>query len=673
MPVGTQAPNKYAMRFLRTRSLQLVTDALVVAVALSLAYSMRFEGYPPRLYVKQLLLVLPYVIILRLISFWLFGVYRLIWRYISLRDLPRILLATGTGSGVIVAARFSAEPIFSLMGLNLNPIYATVPYGVLAIEMVLTILGLVAVRGLWRLITEREKRLLHEEPGLRKVKERALLIGAGDAGVMVAKELKANPEVGFEVVGFVDDDPNKLGTIIQGTRVVGTTSELERNARKLNAEVAVITMVNVPSAAVRRIVDAAEAARLRVQIIPGLYEILSGKVAISKIRDVAIEDLLGRAPVHLEEQAIKEFLTHKTVLVSGAGGSIGSEMCRQVCRYKPRLLVLLDQAENPLFHINRELQAGFEGVAIVPVVGSVVDRLRMQQVMARYRPDVVFHAAAHKHVPLMELNPSEAIKNNILGSRNMAELADEYGAAAFVMISTDKAVNPTSMMGASKRLAEMYVQALSTRSSTRFITVRFGNVLGSEGSVVPIFKEQIARGGPVMVTHPDMKRYFMTIPEASQLVLEAGTMGDGGEIFILEMGEPISIVTLARDLIKLSGFTSDEIKIEFSGIRPGEKLYEEINLDEENATKTKHPRIWVGKSRTADLDHLAELVDDLVALAPDAESEALKVELARHVPEYHPTQKGRIEARTRQSGSTEDDAVEADAALEDSVVGEVTM
>jgi FlaA1/EpsC-like NDP-sugar epimerase len=623
--------------------LQLATDATIVALALAAAYLMRFEGIPNRIYLKQFLLVLPYLVLLRLAVFTAFGVYRLVWRYISLRDIPRIMLAAATGSAAIVAARFVLKPAFDALGFKINRSFTNVPYGVLAAELVMCSVGMVAARALWRMLKERERRLGKTggaaPPESRRPKQRALLLGAGSAGVMVAREVTANPDqVGFEVVGFLDDDPNKLGTIIVGYKVMGTTEQMVEFAHKLEAQLVVLTMANVPAATVRRIVDTAEAAELTVKIIPGLYEILSGKVNISKIRDVAIEDLLGRAPVRLEEESIEAFLTGKRVLVTGAGGSIGSEICRQVCRYQPRELLLLDQAENPLFHIHRELVGTFSGLSLVPIVGNVANRQRMRQVLERCRPDVVFHAAAHKHVPLMEANPGEAIRNNIQGSRNMADLALEFYADAFVMISTDKAVNPTSVMGATKRLAEMYVQALASSSHTRFLTVRFGNVLGSEGSVVPIFKEQIARGGPVTVTHPEMKRYFMTIPEASQLVLQAAAMGQGGEIFILEMGEPISIVSLARDLIKLSGFRPDEdIQIEFSGVRPGEKLYEEINLNEEHATKTKHPRIWIGESRAPDLEGLREGIDELMQLIATASPEALRGEISRRVPEYVPT------------------------------------
>jgi FlaA1/EpsC-like NDP-sugar epimerase len=443
------------------------------------------------------------------------------------------------------------------------------------------------------------------------------------------------------VVGFLDDDSDKQGTIIQGLRVLGVTDRLPELSRKLDASLAIISMGNASSQAVRRIVKLAEATSMRVQIIPDLNEILTGRVAISRVRDVAIDDLLRREPVDLDEDLIQGFVNRKVVLVTGAGGSIGSEICRQVCRFDPGKLVLVDQAENPLFHIHRELRKSFPEAEFVPLVGNVTDRPRMHQVLREIRPEVIFHAAAHKHVPLMEANPGESIRNNVGGSRLMADLSDEFGVDAFVMISTDKAVYPTSVMGATKRLAEIYVQALAAKSHTRFITVRFGNVLGSEGSVVPLFKEQIADGGPITVTHPDMKRYFMTIPEASQLVLQASAMGNGGEIFALEMGQPIQIVDLARDLIRLSGYRPDQdIDIVFTGIRPGEKLSEEINLSEENATKTRHPRIWVGESAMTDLGRVATFIDRLLDDLDVAEPDALRRAVASMVPEYNPRPRG---------------------------------
>ncbi|MCC6751735.1 MAG: polysaccharide biosynthesis protein [Deltaproteobacteria bacterium] len=625
------------MKLTTARLLQIGVDALVVCIAFVVAYGIRFEGQPPREYIKQLILVAPYLVLLRLSLFAAFSVYRLVWRYISLRDLPRLVASTLAGSALLAFARFWVEPASNLVGLRVNPAFATVPYGVLVAEWVMTTVGLIAVRGIWRLIVERSKRTGPRQAVYPSAKKRALLIGAGSAGVMVAREVRSRPDVGFEVLGFLDDEKRKQGTIIHGFKVLGSTERLAEFAQELGAELAVITMASVPAASIRRIVAQAEAANLKVQITPGLYEILAGRVNISKIRDVAIEDLLGRAPVELETDRISEYLTGKVVLVTGAGGSIGSEICRQVASFGPRLLVMVEQAENPLFHIHNELQRTFADLAMAPVIANIVDRERMKQIMTLHRPEVVFHAAAHKHVPLMEANPSEAVRNNVTGTRAVADLAHQLGAEAFVMISTDKAVNPTSVMGATKRLAEMYVQSLSAVSETRFITVRFGNVLGSQGSVVPLFKEQIARGGPVTITHPEMRRYFMTIPEASQLVLQAGAMGDGGEIYILEMGEPILIVNLARDLIRLSGYRpDDDIRIVFSGIRPGEKLYEEINLSEENAAKTKHPRIWTGRSQIGDVDQLRGAIDAFGPLLQGS-PEAVRELLAAQVPEYQRT------------------------------------
>jgi FlaA1/EpsC-like NDP-sugar epimerase len=628
------------MKFLRNRSFQLLVDAMVVGIALVLAYAMRFEGFPPRVYYKQLFLLLPYLVLLRIGILALFGVYRLVWRYVSLRDLPRILLAATAGTGILLVARFGLAPLLKMIGIVVNPLYVTVPFGVLAGELVLTTIGIIAVRGLWRLLKEEESKRATDSQAASSSRQKALLIGAGSAGVMVAREVGTNPQLGFQVVGFLDDDPDKHGTVIHGFKVMGGTDRMSGVSRALGADLAVISMARVPASSIRRIVGLAEEAGLKVQIIPGLYDILNGKVNISKIRDVAIEDLLGRKPVQLDQETIQKFVTGKRVLVSGAGGSIGSEICRQICRFGPLELTLMDQAENPLFHIHRELLTTFPDMTLAPIVGNVANRRRMKQVIGHCRPEVVFHAAAHKHVPLMEQNPGEAVRNNIHGSRNLADLAHEFLVEAFVMISTDKAVNPKSVMGASKRFAEMYIQALSAKSNTRFITVRFGNVLGSEGSVVPIFKEQIARGGPVTVTHPEMKRYFMTIPEASQLVLQASVMGKGGEIFILEMGDPILIVNLARDLIRLSGFQPDEdIKIAYSGMRPGEKLYEEINLSEEHAAKTKHPRIWIGSCGEWDSVGLASKIDKLVDMVTGTSVDPAEIRraLSDGVPEYRPT------------------------------------
>ncbi len=622
------------MKFIRTRLLQVTIDAATICLAFAIAYAIRFEGEIPSVYRKQFVLVLPYLLILRISLFYGLGVYRLIWRYITMRDLPRFAMSTALGSFVLIAARFLVAPVSEFSGLVVNAKHATVPWSVIVIEFVLSSVGIVATRALWRLTTEEIRRKNHAK-GDSATNGRALLIGAGAAGVMLVREFNSSPDTGLKLAGFVDDDPDKCGKIVHGLPVLGTTAQLPSLSRKHNADIAIITIGNAPASAVRRIVDLAESTSMRVQTIPKLDDIISGRVAISKLRDVDIDDLLGRTPVNLDNESIEAFVTDKTILVTGGGGSIGSEICRQVSRFRPKCLYVLDQAENAVFHIHRELLEHFPEIEVIPLIANVTERETMREVFVQTRPDVVFHAAAHKHVPLMEANPGEAIRNNVGGSRVVADLAHEFLAEAFVMISTDKAVNPTSVMGASKRVAELYVQSMAARSDTRFVTVRFGNVLGSAGSVVPIFKEEIARGGPVRVTHPDMKRYFMSIPEASQLVLQSAAMGRGGEIFVLEMGKPISIVSLARDLIRLSGFRLDhEIEIVFTGVRPGEKLFEEISLSAENASKTRHPRIWVGKTIVHDADEISATVDQLLDNANHQEPARLRKALERIVPEY---------------------------------------
>jgi len=396
-----------------------------------------------------------------------------------------------------------------------------------------------------------------------------------------------------------------------------------------------ITIANAPGSQIRAITMRCRDAGLDTKIIPGIYEIVGDHVNLSRIREVAIEDLLGREQVQLDDDELNASIRGAVVMVTGAGGSIGSELCRQVCRYAPARLVLVERFENALFEIHRELAGLYPALTIDPQIGDVTDAPRMAQVFATARPSIVVHAAAHKHVPMMEANPGEAVKNNVGGTRLVADLADRHGVERFVLVSTDKAVNPTSVMGATKRVAEIYTQALAQRSKTRFVTVRFGNVLGSNGSVIPIFKQQIAAGGPVTVTHPDMQRYFMTIPEASQLVLQAGAMGAGGEIFILDMGEPVKIVDLARDLIRLSGFRPDEdIEIKFNGVRPGEKLFEQLATDAEHADKTKHPKIFIGRIAAPSWAEVCRALDALVALVDDGEPAAIRTALCALVPEY---------------------------------------
>lgn len=616
-------------RVLILRTLQIVFDLLVLSAALALAFFARFEGMVPEQMFKRLVIQGPYVVALQYGLLSVFGVPRFSWRYVGLREAVHIARAVAVGSLVLALVRLVAGALFRADGYAQ---FFYLPYGVIAFDCALAMLGISGIRVMRRLSTERaEIRRLQPNS---KEQIRTLLVGAGRGGVMVAKEISGRPELGIEPVGFIDDDPVKRGSTVHGIPVLGATRDIARVARERGADQAIITVANAPGDVVRSISEACKHAGLTVKVIPGLFRIVGGDLNLTRIRDVAIEDLLRREAVVLDDVAIASELKDRVVAVTGAGGSIGSEICRQVCRFGPKRLLLLERSENALFEVHRELREHFPNIKVEPCLADVCDRSRIAELFTAHEPAVVFHAAAHKHVPMMEWNPREAIKNNALGTRLLADLAHEHGVAAFVMISTDKAINPTSVMGATKRVAELYVQALGKTSPTRFVTVRFGNVLGSNGSVVPIFKEQIARGGPVTVTDPEMRRYFMTIPEACQLVLQASVMGRGGEIFILDMGEPIKIVDLARDLIQLSGFTEKEIEIVFSGVRPGEKLYEELSTLHENAEKTRHPKILIGTTQADSLSLTAAALTELGEVAKHGDVDALRAALARIVPEY---------------------------------------
>ncbi|MBL0218875.1 MAG: polysaccharide biosynthesis protein [Myxococcales bacterium] len=628
------------------RTIQAALDILVMSMSYWLAFLFRFEFVIPADWMSVFLTTLPIVVLLQYGALYAFGVPRVSWRYISISDISGVLL------GLLSSAAILA--VFRLVSPSVSEGFTVVvmPLGVLAMNFVLALLGLIGIRALRRLHGEALDRSRQASGGDL---DRVLLIGAGQAGVLVAREIARRPDLGLHPVGFLDDDPMKKGTSIGGLPVLGTTADIGDVAERKHVQRALITIANAPGDQIRRITEVCRNAHISTKIIPGIYEIVGDKVNLSRIREVAIEDLLGREPVQLDEAVVSAAIGARVVLITGAGGSIGSELCRQVCRFGPERLILIERFENALFEIHRELASAFPHLRIDPVIADVTDAGRMEQIFGDSKPELVFHAAAHKHVPMMEWNPGEAVKNNIGGTRILADLSDRCGVQRFVLVSTDKAVNPTSVMGATKRVAEIYTQALSRRSQTKFVTVRFGNVLGSAGSVIPIFREQIAKGGPITVTHPDMRRYFMTIPEASQLVLQAGGMGEGGEIFILDMGEPVKIVDLARDLITLSGLRPEEdIEIRFSGVRAGEKLFEELSTDAEHADKTKHPKVFIGRIKAHAWESVTHGVDALLELATGPLHDRIRGAIGAIVPEYQAARPSapalpRVEERTERA------------------------
>lgn len=620
-----------------------VRRALVIGVhlflwtaALYLALGLRFDFRVPTVYRDMESVWLPALLAVRVFFFYWFGLFRGLWRYTGAKDLVAIVVATTLSSVAVIT--------LLVMGFG-----AHFPRSVTVIEWLIAIAlvgGLrFAIRAAFRVLTERAGAVDTAQ------RHRILVVGAGDAGEMLLREIQLRHAHRYEAVGFLDDDRHKLGENIHGVRVLGSIEKLPVVVQEREVDEILIAMPSANGAVMRRVVELCKASGARFKTIPGLDRLIDGRVTVNQLRNVAIEDLLGRDPVRLDMEAISAAMAGHVVMVTGAGGSIGSELCRQVCRFHPRALLLVERTENNLFQIHRELLAAHPAIRLVPCIADVGDVGRMTELFQAHRPTVVFHAAAHKHVPMMEWNPGEAVKNNVFGTKALADLSHRFEVERFVMISTDKAVNPTSVMGASKRVAEIYVQALSERSATRFVTVRFGNVLGSAGSVIPIFQEQIARGGPVTVTDPEMKRYFMTIPEASQLVLQAGAMGDGGEIFILDMGEPVKIADLARDLITLSGFTPGvDIEIAFTGVRPGEKLFEELAVDGEHASKTRHPKIFVGRFRPHPWDKVEKHLGALEGTV-DGTAEEVKRAFRDFVPEYRSPGEGAAAKPVRSEGA----------------------
>jgi FlaA1/EpsC-like NDP-sugar epimerase len=553
------------------------------------------------------------------------GVYSFIWRYVGMGEVKAFLYAAIWSALVLAMLRLSLPARLGDW---------RVPLSVILMGTVLAFGGVLGLRVLRRSVYEVSQRRQHKSQANGE-RVKTLLVGAGRAGVLAAREIAGRGDMNLDVEGFVDDDLEKQGAVIHGIRVLGTTEDLPRLVRDLGIAQVVITIAQISRQEILRLIGLCRKIQVGVRIIPGLYDVLQGKVHVTRIRNVQIEDLLGREPVYLDEAQLGQFLAGRRIMVTGAGGSIGSELARQVSRFQPSKIQLVERAEFALFEIDGELRRTRPEIEVVPLVADICDEARMRAVLLEQAPQVLFHAAAHKHVPLMESNAGEAIKNNILATRLLGELAAEHGVETFVMISTDKAVRPTSIMGATKRVAELAVQDLAKRfPTTKYVAVRFGNVIGSAGSVVPIFREQIRRGGPVTVTHPEMHRYFMTIPESAQLVLQAGAMGEGGEIFILDMGEPVRILDLAEEMITLTGLRPYvDMDIVFTGLRPGEKLFEELELSGEQIAKTRHPKIYIGKLNAYPPEEIERALRYLEDLSRDGDGTAVRKFLNSLLPE----------------------------------------
>lgn len=597
-------------------ALAMAHDTVAAMLAWVFAYLLRFNFELPANFMTELQHTLLWVVALQLLVFWQFGLYRGIWRYASLHDLRRIVLA------VLLAA---ATLPFVLWMLRSNLV---VPRSVLILDPLLLMLFMGGSRLLYRMWKEARGHA-----HLKLASEPVLVLGAGDAAVSLSKDLAKNPA--WQLVGFLDDDASKKNRVLNGVTVLGDLASLAHWVERFNLEKVIIAMPSSSHQQRQRAIKLCQAAQVEALTVPSFDDLMSGKVGVSQLRAIELDDLLGRDPVRLDKAGLQGLLGEKSVLVTGAGGSIGSELCRQIASFLPAQLVLFEQSEFALYTLEQELKQTFPALNFVCIVGDVRDAARVGEVLQQYRPVCVFHAAAYKHVPMMEQNNAwQAIRNNVLGTYTVARAAQQQDVEKFVLISTDKAVNPTNVMGASKRLAELVCQALQPVGKTRFVMVRFGNVLGSTGSVIPKFRAQIAQGGPITVTHPDITRYFMSIPEASQLVLQAGLMGQGGEIFVLDMGEPVKIVDLAKELIRLSGLTENDIKIEFSGLRPGEKLYEELLADDENTLPTPHPKLFIAQAVQCDAAWLERLLAWTSATAkPDAQ---VRADLSGWVPEYQP-------------------------------------
>jgi FlaA1/EpsC-like NDP-sugar epimerase len=595
-------------------ALAFLHDVLVAGTAWLAAFWFRFNFEIQAEYLPAMWTTVGWVMFVDALCFWMFGLYRGLWRYASIHDLRLILVAVGVAGIAFPALMVLVRPEF------------VVPRSVYVLHPVLLLLFMGGSRLLYRAWKERSIGKLGALYG-----KPVVILGAGDAAVSLLKDLASSAE--WRVIGLLDDDDTKRKRQILGATVLGRISDLPALAPRFAVEHAIIAMPDASHGARRRVIGICQSAHIKVMTVPSFEDLMSGKVTISQIRKVELDDLLGRDPVTLDTGGLAELLQGKTVMVTGAGGSIGSELCRQIARYNPARLVLYEMSEFALYQIEQEFHGTHQRIPVICMVGDAKNPQRVAQALEKYRPQVVFHAAAYKHVPLMEEeNAWEAVRNNVYGTYVMASEAIRHGVDKFVLISTDKAVNPVNVMGASKRLAEMVCESLQRPQATRFVMVRFGNVLGSAGSVIPKFREQIAAGGPVTVTDERMTRFFMSIPEAAQLVLQAGSMGGGGEIFVLDMGESVRIVDLAQEMIRLSGFTLDDVKIVFTGLRPGEKLYEEVLADDEHTLTTPHPKLRIARARNVETAWLNQLLEWLGQ--PTLDDRQVRIELQHWVPEY---------------------------------------
>ena len=593
----------------------IIIDLFLINFALFASFYLRFDGNWQQYFNFEYLVVLT---IISGIILYFSNLYNKMWKYASISELRSLIRASIIINSIFVVYIFLFQ--------------VRMPRSILIINGILDVFLLGGLRFSLRLLKDYLK--INKNNGAKK---NVLIVGAGDAAEMVVREMHKHPELNKEVIALVDDDPKKHGLEIHGVEVKGDRHDIPDLINRYNVKEIIIAIPSAKGSEIKEIFELSKEDEVEVNIVPGVFEILKGDINLNQIREVKVEDLLRRDPVELNTDNISSYIEDKTVLVTGGAGSIGSELCRQVARFNPEKLIIFDINENNTYFLELELKEEHKDLEIVPIIGSIRDKMKLEQTFTCHKPDVVFHAAAHKHVPLMEHNPEEAIKNNVLGTRNVAQVSAEFEIDRFVLVSTDKAVNPTNVMGASKRGAEMIVQRMSRKSNTKFMAVRFGNVLGSRGSVIPIFKRQIKEGGPVTVTHKDVTRYFMTIPEAAQLVIQAGSLGDGGEVFVLDMGEPVKIMELAEDLIELSGLeVGKDIEIEVVGLRPGEKLYEELLNDDEDNLATEHERIFITSLNSCDWQKLNKSLERLENLIDKGISSKIVDELVDMVGTYEP-------------------------------------